>query len=176
MTEADVCDPRRLLLPDGAQPARLIVCERSGSWALALRRELTAGFRIRPTRSLAETWETLEQAPASFLVLELTAGLAEALLARLLRLDREYPLARAAVVADRGLSAYEWLLRQAGAVHFACSPRRLAPLAAVARRHLAAAPQPDRDAVERIWSGLPWGDNDGKQQEIIDGRAPRDRG
>jgi hypothetical protein len=159
MTESDV-SYRRCLLPDESQAARLLVYERTGSWALALGRELPAGLRVRPTRSLAETWDMLAQAPASFLVLELTPRHAEALLGRLLRLEREYPLARAAVVAERRLAAYEWLVRQAGAVHFACSPRRLAPLARVARRHLAAAPQPDRDVRELIWTGLPWGEHD----------------
>jgi hypothetical protein len=159
MTE-DVSHARRCLLPGGAHAARLIVYERTGSWALALGRELPAGLRVRPARSLAETWDALAQAPASFLVLELSPRMAEPLLGRLLRLDREYPLARAAVVADRRLAGYEWLVRQAGAVHFACSGRCLAPLARVARRHLAAAPQPDRGLRERIWAGLPWGEND----------------
>jgi hypothetical protein len=160
MTENDVGHHRRCLLPEGSQSARLIVYERTGSWALALGRELPAGVRVRPTRSLAETWEMLAQAPASFLVLELAARQAEALLGRLFRLDREYPLARAAVVAERRLAAYEWLVRQAGAVHFASSPRHLASLVRVARRHLAAAPQPDRDIRELIWAGLPWGETD----------------
>jgi hypothetical protein len=159
MTETDAGDERRWLFPQRAQPARLIVYERTGLWAGVLRRELPQTFRIRPTRSLAETWETLGPAPASFLVLELVPRQAEALLGRLLRLDREFPAARAAIVADSRLASWEWLVRQAGAVHFTCSPRRAKALAAVACRHLAAAPQPERNAWEQIWAGLPWGEN-----------------
>lgn len=159
MTETDVVDQRRWLLPEGAEPARLIVYERTGAWALALRRELPPEIRTGPTRSLAETWEALRRAPASFLVLELAPRQAEALLGRLLRLEREYPLARAAIVADRALADYEWLMRQAGAVHFTCSPRRLGGLAGVVGRHLAAVAPPDRGALAEIWAGLPWGEN-----------------
>lgn len=160
MTEIDAQDPRRWWLPDAAQPARLVVCEWTGSWAVALRRELPAKFRLWPTRSLAEAWDVLAAAPASFLVLELSLTHAEALVGRLLRLEHDWPLARAAVVAQRSLGEYEWLMRQAGAVHFACSPRRLAGLADVACRHLAAAPQPDRDPLAKIRASLPWGENE----------------
>lgn len=151
---------RRGCLPDAAQPARLIVFEWTGSWALALRRHLASSARLWPARSLAQAWDALALAPASFLVLELSRNNAEALVARLLRLERDWPLARAAVVADRSLAAYEWLVRQAGAVHFACTPRLAPSLADLARRHLAAAPQPERDPVQTIWANLPWGEND----------------
>jgi hypothetical protein len=160
MRENDAQDPRRWWLPDGARPARLVVCERTGAWAVALRRELPAGFRLWPTRSLAEAWDGLAVAPASFLVLELGRGQAEALVARLLRLEHDWPLARAGVVADRSLAGYEWLMRQAGAMHFTCSPRHLAGLADAARRHLAAVPQPDREPLAKIRSSLPWGENE----------------
>jgi hypothetical protein len=95
--------------------------------------------------------------PASFLVVELTRANAEALVARMASLGREFPLARAAVVADRKLGWCEWTLREAGAVHFAVSPREMAPLARVAVRHLDAAPSPERTLTERIWARLPWG-------------------
>ena len=46
---------------------RLIVCERSGTWAAALRRELAeAGVGLGETRSLVECWESLAAATASF--------------------------------------------------------------------------------------------------------------
>jgi hypothetical protein len=146
-----------VLLPAAAVAARLIVCEPSGHWAVVLRRQLAAAdLRVYETRSLADCWEMLAKAPASFLVVELSAGGAGALLQRMARLERDFPLARVAVVADRSLAGYEWLLREAGAVHFLCSPRQSGPLADLARRHLAQAPPPPRSLTEQIWAGLPW--------------------
>jgi hypothetical protein len=145
------------LLPAGTTAARLIVCETSGRWAVALRRELAAAeVRVHETRSLADCWTMLAESPASFLVVELSAGNSAALLQRMARLQREFPLARVAVVADRSLAGYEWLLREAGAVHFLCSPRQCGPLANLARRHLAQAPSPPRSLADRIWADLPW--------------------
>lgn len=152
-----VASAERALLPAGAEPPRLIVCERTGRWAMALRREL-AGTDIRPreTRSLADAWDALTRSPSSFIVVELSAGNAPELLRRLERLGHDYPLARAAVVSHRRLAPFETLLREAGAVHYVCSPRRLPALADVLARHLAQAPAPPRGWAERVWAGLPW--------------------
>jgi len=72
-------------------------------------------------------------------------------------LGRDFPRSRAAVVASRRLAAYESLAREAGAVHFACSLRHLAPLARMIVRHLAELPPPQQTLLERIWASLPWG-------------------
>lgn len=143
-------------LPEGAGPPRLIVCEQTGRWAVALRRQLPESLRARETRSVPACWEMLAEGPAGFVVLELTAGNVDAVLARMARLERDFPLARAAVVAARSMASYRWLLREAGAVDFVTSPRRLAPLADVACRHLDQAPRGPQSATERIWSELPW--------------------
>ncbi len=149
-------------LPPGARPARWIVSERKGTWAAALGREPeAAATRIYHARSLVECWEMLDWAPASFVVAELTQASAEALVDRLARLPREYPLARVAVVAERSLAAYEPWLREAGAVAFVTSPRGLAPLVAVARRHLRQAPAVELGFVEEVWARLPWGRDEG---------------
>jgi hypothetical protein len=153
------------LLPAGAVAARLIVCERSGRWAVVLRRELGAGaVRVYETRNLTDCWAVLAEAPASFVIVELTAGGVAALLRQMARLGREFPLARVAVVAARSLAGYEWLMREAGAVHFTCSPRQLGPLARLATGHLAQAPAPRRSLTQQIWAGLPWG-REGRSEE-----------
>ena len=72
------------------------------------------------------------------------------------RQPREFPMARLAVVADRGLAGHEWLMREAGAVHFVCSPRQVGTLAQLACRHLAQVPPPQQSLAERIWASLPW--------------------
>ena len=154
--------PRAGLAADGTSatagtPARLIVCERTGCWAVALRRELAgAEIRVWETRTLADCWTELAQSPASFLVLEMGRNVAE-LLGRMARLPREFPAARLAVVADRSLAGYEGLMREAGAVHFVCSLRQVGLLARLACRHLAQVPPPQQSLTERISANLPWG-------------------
>ena len=103
-----------------AATGRLMVCERSGPWAAALRRELAeAGVRVWETRSLAECWESLAAAPASFLIVELTLARCRRPVAAdgaaAARLSR-WP--EVAVVAARPLAGWQWLVREAGAVDF----------------------------------------------------------
>lgn len=145
---------------DSARPsastARLLVCESSGRWAAALCRELGPTIDLVETRNVAECWERLAEAPASLLVVELTGGNADALLARMGSCPRCFPLARAVVVADRRLAGHEWLAREAGAVMFVTSPRRAVALANLARRHLASRPEPSETTTQRIWNALPW--------------------
>ena len=140
-----------------AAAARLIVCERTGEWSAALRVELAeSGLRLWECRRLAEAWSALAESAGAFVIAEVTRENIGELLQRLSWLDRDYPLARAAVVADRGLAPYEWLVREAGAVHFLTLPRRLGPLARLALRHLANVPVPEQSLIERIWATLPW--------------------
>ena len=147
-----------VLLPDGAAAARLIVCERSARWALALRWELAAeAVRVYETRNLADCWKMLAEAPASFVIVELSAAGIADLLRRMAPLERDFPLARVAVVADRSLAGHQWLMREAGAVHFTCSPRLAGPLARLAFCHLAQSPAPRQSLSEQIWATLPWG-------------------
>ena len=57
---------------ENAAAARLLVCERTGRWAVALRRELAeVGVRVWESRTLDFCWNELAASPASFLVLEL---------------------------------------------------------------------------------------------------------
>ena len=123
---------------------------------MALRREVGARRRVYETRSVLQCWEMLAGSPGSFVLVELTAGNLEPLLQRMARLERDFPLARVALVADHKRTPYQWLLREAGAVDFVTSPRRLGPLAALACRHLSTSPRPPRSVTDRIWEELPW--------------------
>jgi len=137
--------------------ARLIVCERTNFWAAALARRLAdPEFQIRNTRSLEECHAELTAAPASLVVLELWERNLDGVLARLAAWNELFPLARAAVVAERRLSAYDELVREAGAVDFVSAPRRLGSLTGIARRHWRRLPASMADPAERIWQGLPW--------------------
>ena len=139
------------------QPARVIVCEKTGRWASALRRVLSrAGTRVWETRSLAECWEELARSPASLLALELTPHNDEALLRRLLDLTRRFPAARAIVLGERGLERYGWAVREAGAAHAVFATRHLPAAARLIERHLARAPQPPGTLRAAVWQRLPW--------------------
>lgn len=142
--------------------ARLIVCERTGRWAVALRRELgDAGIRVWETRTLANCREELAASPASFVVLEL-AGDAPGVIRFLSRQSQELPSARLAVVADISRTGWELFVREAGAVHFLTSPRHAGLLARLACRHLAQSPVSQQSLTERIWGSLPWADRRAK--------------
>lgn len=137
--------------------ARLIVCEKTGRWAVALRRALGGRPRVYETRSLAECWDELAASPASWLALEASEANLDKLWGRLATLGHRFPLACAMVCGQRAIAPYEWLLREAGAVHAVFSPRELGGAARLAVRHLAQAPEPTQSPRERIWSRLPWG-------------------
>jgi hypothetical protein len=146
------------LIPLTFQVARLIVCEGSGQWSIGLRNELAeTGVRVWECRSLREAWEALPQTPAAFVTAEATPVNLDDLLRRMTWFSRDFPRARIAVVAQRDMARFEWLLREAGAVEFLTSPRRLARLAGLAVRHLANVPPPPQTMVQRIWASLPWG-------------------
>jgi hypothetical protein len=142
--------------------ARWIVYERTGRWARGLRGEpVASGRRIDEVRSLADCRRLLARYPSSFVVIEVSPDEIAAVLGQLARWEREYPLARAAVVVERSLAAWQWPLREAGAVWFTASPRELSPLATIARRHLEQVPEPRLGITERLWRGLPWGRDEG---------------
>jgi hypothetical protein len=138
------------------QRAQVIVCERSGHWAVGLREVLPDGFPLWETRSLVQCLKALAHSPQSFVVVELTDSNTQGLLRCLAQVEQDYPQARLAVVGDRGVAGREWLMREAGAVHVTCSPRQLAALADIARRHLARIVPAQQPLTDRLWAELPW--------------------
>jgi hypothetical protein len=141
-------------IPPGS---RLIVCERSGEWSVALRAELSdAGAIVWECRQLAEAWSALAEHQAAFLIVEATSSNLRELAERISWLRRDFPLARAAVVAEHGLAECEWLMREASAVHFLTSTRELPSLVPLVHRHLANVPRLPQSLAEEIWASLPW--------------------
>ena len=109
----------------------------------------------------------LAECPAGFVVIELTAGNVDAVLSRMARFERDFPLARVAVVAARSMASYRWLLREAGAVDFVTSPRRLAALGRPGlpppRPGAPRAAEPIRADLERLpWAASGSGSGSGK--------------
>jgi hypothetical protein len=136
----------------------MIVCERRDVWAPALRRTLGSAIELRVTRSLAECADELAAAPGCLLAVELTARIAAALAAFVDRVNQRGAPARVVVLAERGLAEYEEWMREAGAVHFETSPRRLGRLSGLVARHASKVAAPATSIRERIWMRLPWGE------------------
>lgn len=148
------------LLTDDVQPAQVVVCERKGWWAAVLRREWgSAGPSMRETRTLDDAGELLRRSPASFAIVELNLASLERVATWLIGWGRDFPLARAAVVAQPSLAACEGVMREAGAVLFTTSLRKAGPLADVAWRHVRLAPGPRWSLGQRVWAELPWGND-----------------
>ena len=141
-----------------APTAQLIVCERTGAWAGALRRAL--GDRsgvVRECRTLADGEQMLDRWSASLVAVEVTAAGFRAVLRWLADLECKWPLARAVALVSRELDEdARWALREAGAIHVAGSPRKLCCVASITARHLARAPARETTACEQILSRLPW--------------------
>jgi hypothetical protein len=139
-----------------ANQTRVIVCERRGTWAAGLRRHVPREIRVCETRTLGDCRRELALAPGSLVVVELWRTDVDGTLALLTDVARRFPQARAVAVAERGCEPFEWLLREAGAIHFMTSPRQSATLARLAVRHVSRVPVARTTLVAQIWDSLPW--------------------
>lgn len=144
--------------------ATFICCERSGQWAAAWRIAWSrrqrgaashADVRLAETRSAEECLEKLIAAPATFVLLELTAANCDRTLDLLFEISTRRGVA-AAVAAERSMKDYEWIVRETGAVHFLVSPRELPALADMIERFARRIPAPELELEESIWANLPW--------------------
>lgn len=143
------------------ETARIIVCEKTGCWAVALRRELSVRRRVFETRSLDECRQELAAHPASFVLLELRKTNVAAMLEMLDWLSRQTHV-RAAVAGDRGLEPWAALVREAGAIDATFSPRAMRAVARLVERHLTdvepliARQAAQQSPLDQIRSRLPW--------------------
>jgi ActR/RegA family two-component response regulator len=135
----------------------VIVCEKSSRWAVALRWVLAgSGVRVCETRSLADCWSALESAPTSPVALELRRTNAAEIVHALQRMRARVPETAAIVLLERGLSAWEWTAREAGALHVSASPRNLDPVARLLQRLLRSAAPAETSLRETLLARLPW--------------------
>jgi len=145
----------------------LIVCEPSGLWATRLRQ--AAGARLLPiveTRRPVDVLQQLAAAPASMVALAWSAERRADLADLVDQVGRRFPRARLVALVDRRQWGEEWLARELGAIHVCHSPRQVAVVVRLARRHLGphAAGQhwPAMDErIEQIWQTLPWNSEEG---------------
>lgn len=136
----------------------VIVCEKKGTWAPAIARQLPAEVRLRQTRTLAECAAELSAAPLSLVALELTATNIPGVVDLVSQMSVRFPHARAMVVCEGDLAYYEWLLREAGAIYFAASTRALTGLDRLVRNHLQHIPAIRPSFATLVWETLPWAD------------------
>ncbi len=147
----------------------LIVLERTGEWAVAIRRHLDElAMRLLETRSFDEFWLRMAEHPTALAAWEMTELNVRLVTAALVRLQREFPRASAVILAERRLAACEPLVREAGAIHFIDSSRSLGALAEIVRRRAsqsrvgpARLQQPageNAEVLAEIWTNLPWSD------------------
>lgn len=133
--------------------------ERSGRWATALRRELPSPLarQVVEIRSHDEARADLAASPASMLLIEAAGDRVDATVTFLATAKAEFPRLVIAVVGERSLAPWEWLLREAGAETLCLTIRRAGELARMAIRHLARTPPPQTDDL-RTWlaARLPW--------------------
>lgn len=143
----------------------LIVLERSGNWATALRSRFNESeVRVFETRTASDCRQRLLQHPRAIAALELTAANARPLLSTLLALHSELPGVCSIIMAERRMAGYESLFREAGAIHFVVSPRSLGDVGQIVRRFAAldassaSAPSDRDDPRPAIVANLPWSD------------------
>lgn len=134
----------------------VIVCERKGVWAAAVRRHLPPAVRLCETRSLADCRRELAAAPSCLVAVEVNPANLLAALELFAEMGRRYPLARAVAIAQRGGAPFEAALREAGAIYFTTSPREADVLARLAVRHAARIPLARTTFAAQIWDSLPW--------------------
>ena len=142
---------------------QLIFCETTGNWAAWLKGHVAGEVKLVETRRPDELWRQLDQHGGAIVALELTATRLETSLAALWRLHCQYPTTVVVALAERSLSALEPAVREAGAVHFIASPRKLDELVSLVRYRCAAAAFRDCSDDEevpiedRVFASLPWG-------------------
>lgn len=156
-TEAEASTPLLQNAQKTHSAPRIILCEQSGVWTPAmLRAEPNVRKYWKRFSHWPAAWEAFQARRGSFLIVELWPDNLPAILDALRWIDRFAPESRLAATADRQWAELEWMLRQAGVVHFTTSPRQAGALVETALRHLKQIARPARTPTERIWRRLPW--------------------
>ena len=140
----------------------LILFERSGRWATALRRHgIVDRCRLNECRSLAELVEQMNSLTAPLVGLELNAASVDRVIAWLARGPATVGSSVVIVFSDRSLRGYELLCREAGAAHFVASELEVLHLKRLVDRYLslpafAKLNDAELSPTARILASLPW--------------------
>jgi hypothetical protein len=157
----------RMAVDRRASAGRVIVVERTGRWAIAMRAARSAhaatnraaSLRVVEARSFDECQRWLCRQKAALAVVEIEQATAPTALELLATIDRELPGVLAVAVADPALGDLEPVVRELGAVDFITTPRLSGTLVELALRHAAQQVDGPTTFAEQIRSSLPWGDD-----------------
>jgi hypothetical protein len=134
----------------------LIVCERTGTWAAAMRRALGLPSGPCETRSWSACLREVQARPAALVALETSPENAEAACGRVADFTKRFPKVRVVLLADRKLRRVEWLLREAGAVDVLFSLGDLPRLQPLLKRFREQMPDSRPGFRDQVWARLPW--------------------
>ncbi len=134
----------------------IVVCEKTGSWAAAIRRVLRPASGLVETRSWQACWQEVRSRTAALVALEVLPENAESVCRRLAEWTGRFRQVHVILLADRSLQRAEWLLREAGAAHVLFSPRDIVRLRPMLDRFLVQIPPSRITFREHVWSQLPW--------------------
>ena len=126
----------------------LIVCEKSGRWAVAFRRALGGEARqMIEVRSILSCETMLAQHPTSIIAIEITAANLDTLVAAVPGWLRSFPHCRVLALAEADLASAETLLREAGAVAVLHSTREAPAACRLIERHIVSGIELEQPAI-----------------------------
>lgn len=134
----------------------LIVCEKSGRWALALRAALRGDLPLVETRAPSQCSEALLAAPTALAAVAVTPQSLASMVELIGRISRDFPAARVLALLEPGAESAEPLLREAGAADVFLSPQQAAAIAGLAQRHAALSPAARLPLRAASAARLPW--------------------
>jgi hypothetical protein len=136
---------------------RLIVCEKTGRWAAALRPALgSRPPQIVETRSFAGCEAALVESAYSLVALETTAASLEAVLGFIGLVMIRFPRCYVAALLAPEARGAALLVREAGAIAAIDSVLDAGQVARLARRQLAQAPSAQTGLQDSVWERMPW--------------------
>lgn len=137
--------------------SRLIVCEKTGRWAAALRHAAgSCELPLVEVRSLQQLERELIDSPAAMAAVEVSAASLVRVATHVAAWRSRFAGSAILLLADEELQPLEAPLREVGVVHAAFSPRDLSGMVRLIRRHLARAPRPALTLEGSILARLPW--------------------
>src|SRR6185503_13444690 len=136
---------------------RLIVCEKTSRWAVALRQVLRGRPpQIIETCSLTSSMSALAAAPASFVVLDVRENKIATALEWLDQAGRRFSLARLVVALRPEMAVTEVLFREAGAIDVLFATQQAASVARQAQRQLGQIPAEQLNLCQWLAERMPW--------------------
>lgn len=139
--------------------SRLIFCERQGRWAASLRRvwpEMPT--TIVETRGYDECFDAVKVGDVSLVALEATPDNIAKVCRWVWRFRNSRPASDVVALSQPSLERWQWLWREAGAMHVIHCRRELETVRDLAIRHFELHPAPKSGVAAELLGRLPWGE------------------